>query len=201
MEGIFFLLVGALLFTQSWQLIGLYPVSRTTGLINGVIAIGLGLVATGIFTPAMLPSVVEPTSELIGATGSMLKGTDNPVVTALQGYVALWAIYAAAIASHSMWDFDERAVGFTGLFLCIVSLAYLIAIPLAPFNIKHIPNESVWVLSAAPLVLSILSAMVFFHLAVPIREIKKVTGWFLLGGSMIVVFLGLGVLFQMIGTH
>ena len=45
------------------------------------------------------------------------------------------------------------------------------------------------VLSGSALVLSLLAAMVFFHLAIPFRELRTVAGWFLLVGAVVVSIL------------
>ena len=82
----------------------------------------------------------------------------------------------------------------------MISIAFLILLPTAAgITIEQLSNEAVVVLAGSSLALGVLSAMVFFHLAVPFRELRTVTGWFLLVGSVIITGLGLGVLFKLIG--
>ena len=182
MEPLFFLLVGGLLFTQGWHLLGLYADSRTVGLIAGALA--LGLVMTAVAGPLIQPLLINPTT--------------TPVLIAVRGFVLLWAVYAAALSAHGLWGFEPRALGFYVLLLWMVSLAVL-GLPWA-YAKEEISNDALLVLDISALVLAIVSAMVFFHLAVPFRRMRAVTAWCLLAGSTIVVALGLTVFFGVFET-
>ena len=67
MEAIFFLLIGAALFSQSWYVLGLYSEGRTVGLIVG----GLGLLRLGtiMFGTSLTPNIItgDGTAELTAA--------------------------------------------------------------------------------------------------------------------------------------
>lgn len=187
MEGLFLVLVAAMLFSHAWYLLGLYTEGRTMGLISGALALGIAATAGGSFATLMMPAFVEG-------------GTPNPAVGAVQLYVILWAVYAAAVAAHGLWDFEERAIGFHSLFLAAASIVYLLLLPTGAFTEQQLPMAGALVLAAGAAVLGVLSAMVFFHLAIPFRQLRPVAGWFLLVGSVIVALLGLGVLFGIIGA-
>ena len=177
MEALFLLLVAAVLFTQAWYLLGLYADPRTMGLIAGALAVGLLLTAVASGTSA--PLLINPTTA--------------PAVAAMKGFILLWAVYAAALGAHGLWGFEERAVGFHALLLWIVSLGML-GLPWV-FTEAEVSADAAVVMSVSSLVLAILSAMVFFHLAVPFRQLRAVTAWFLLVGSIVVGLVGLAVFF------
>jgi len=177
MESLFLLLVAAVLFTHAWYLLGLYSDHRTMGLIAGALALGL-----------LLPAAAGGTSNQL-----LINPTTAPVVAAMKGFILLWAVYAAALGARGLWGFEERALGFHALLLWIVSLG-MAGLPWV-FTEAEVSNDAAVVMSTSSLVLAILSAMVFFHLAVPVRRIRGVTGWFLLVGSIGVGLLGLAVFF------
>ena len=180
MEGLFLILLAALLFAHSWYFLGLYADARTMGLIAAALAVGIALSVSGTFDPVI-----------------MSKDAALPII-AFQGYVILWAVYGAAVAAHGLWDFEERAIGFHSLFLAVTSIVYLVAVP-TMFDEQEVSNDAALVLSGSALVLAVLSTMVFFHLAIPFREIRIVAGWFLLVGAVIIAGLGFGVLFGIFG--
>ena len=187
MEGIFFILIGAALFAHSWYLLGLYTDGRTMGLIAGGLTVGLAAAAAGAaagtFEPALIPLEVN--------------GVTNPVVTALQVYITLWAVYTGAVAAHGLWGFEERAIGFHALFLSVVSIVYLVLIP-TQFTTAQVSDNSAAALGTGAVILGALGGLLFFHLAVPFREMRTVTGWFMLAGSILVSLLGLGILFGLV---
>ena len=85
MEALFLLLIAAVLFIQAWYLVG-FADPRTMGLIAGALAVGLLLTAAtaGLSTPLL----INPTTVV--------------AVTAMKGFVLLWAVYAAALAAHGL---------------------------------------------------------------------------------------------------
>ena len=178
MVGLFLILLAALLFAQAWYFLGLYSDARAFGLLTAALAFGIAATVGGTFDPVILN---EEAALLI---------------TGFRAFVILWAVYGAAVAAHGLWGFEERAIGFHALFLWGVSMAF-VALPWF-VNTDEISGEAAALLSGSALVLSLLSAMVFFHLAIPFRELRTVAGWFLLVGAVVVSILGLAVFFDLI---
>ena len=179
MEGIFFILIGAALFTQSWYTLGLYSDGRTMGVLVG----GLGALILGTF---MLGGSFEPT---------FLVGEETLTeTTILKALMLAWIAYAFGVAAHGMWEFDDRAIGFFSGFVAIVSM---IAFLFFAIELRTVYQDGVWLtMAAGPAVLMILSAISFFYLAFQWMVLRLVTGWFMLLGSSAVVSIGL----VMIGT-
>ncbi len=186
MEAVLLVLAGGMLFSHSWDLLGLYTEGKTMGLINLALALGLVAVAWGVFSPITLPGQVNQAA--------------NPAVTPIQMYAILWGVYGVAVAAHGIWDFEERAIGFYALFVAFASLIYLIGIGSGAFSSTEVPTASALVLSASSLLLGGLSTIVFLHLGIPFRAFRPVAGWFLLVGSVAVALLGFSVMFGLIGS-
>ncbi len=178
MEGIFFLLIGAAIFSQAWYVLGLYTEGRTMG----VFTAGLGLLALGTI---MFGTTITPT--LISGEGSM------ELTTALTALIVLWSIYSLAVGAHGIWDLDERAIGFYSVFLSVVSLVVFLifAISMADGGVfEH--SLGIWLsMSAVPFLLTIISAIVFFYLAFELQVLRLVAGWFMLFGSTVIGVLGI----------
>ena len=81
MEGVFLTLIGAAIFSQSWHILGMYAEGRTMGIIVGT----LGLISLSAIV--LSPVVLTGQSMLIEAT-------------VLKTLIALWAVYALAVAAH-----------------------------------------------------------------------------------------------------
>ena len=187
MEGLFFVLVGAALVVQSWQLLGLYSDGRTMGIVVG----GLGVLMLGTF---MLGSAVEPMLLTeVGKKASTVAASDVAVSTALlTTLVAVWAVYAIGVGAHGLWDLDDRALGFHSAILAAVSLAAL-AYFAGEFDARY--GETVMLAtSAAALVLTGLATILFFYLAFGFNVLKLVSGWFLLIGGAVVSLIGLAII-------
>jgi hypothetical protein len=179
MEGIFFILVGAALFTQSWYVLGLYSEGRTMGVFMG--ALGLLMLGTVMFG-ASLEAV-------------LLTGDAVATMTMFKGLVVVWAVYALGAGAQGLWEFEDRAVGFYSAFVAVVSV---VAFLYFAINLQNVYSDAVWlVISGATLALSILASITFFYLAFQWIVLRLVSGWFMLLGSVVVVALGL----VMIGTH
>lgn len=182
MEAIFFLLIGAALFSQSWYVLGLYSEGRTVGLIVG----GLGLLTLGtiMFGTSLTPNIItgDGTAELTAA---------------ITGLIVLWSVYCIAVAGHGLWDFEDRAIGFYSAFLAVASLVIFIYITIAmgPGGAYgKLYSTGVWLaMSAVPLVLTIIASITFFYLAFQFQLLRLVTGWFLLLGSAVITAVGLGI--------
>ena len=178
MEGIFFLLIGAAIFSQGWYMLGLYSEGRTTG----VLTAGLGLLAlsTVIFGTTMPPT-------LISGAGS------TELVTALTALIVLWSIYSVAAGAQGIWDLDTRAIGFYSVFLSVVSLVVFLvfALSMAEGGVyEH--SLGIWLsMSIVPFLLTIISALAFFYMAFEVQVLRLVTGWFMLFGSAAIGIVGL----------
>jgi hypothetical protein len=192
MEGIFFILIGAALFTQSWYILGLYSEGRTMGVLVG----GLGLLALGTF---MLGGAMDATLLVVGddvaidkipaAAAKALKAT-----TVLKALMMVWVAYTFGVAAHGLWEFEDRAIGFYSGLVAVVSL---IAFLFFAIELRTVYSPAVWLtMAAAPAVLMLLATISFFYLAWQWMVLRLVTGWFMLLGSGAVVGIGL----VMIGT-
>ena len=85
------------------------------------------------------------------------------------------------------------AIGFYNAFLTVAS-----AVAFVFFGIELQDRgigQEVWLaMSGAFLVLTILAATLFFYMAIPFRALRKVAGWFVLVGSLVVAGLGFAIL-------
>ena len=185
MEGIFFLLIGAAIFSQAWYVLGLYSEGRTTG----VLTAGLGLLALGTI---MFGTTITPT--LISGEGS------TELVTALTALIALWAIYSIGAGMHGIWDLDTRAIGFYSVFVSVASLVVFLVFALSMAEggvFEH--SLSTWLsMSIVPFLLTIISALVFFYMAFELQVLRLVTGWFMLFGGAVIGLVGLWALASVI---
>ena len=185
MEGIFFLLIGAVIFSQSWHVLGLYSEGRAMG----VFATGLGLLSLG---TVMLGTTITPT--LISGEGS------TELVTALTAFIVLWAIYSLGVGVQGIWDTDPRAIGFYSLFLSIASLVVFLIFALAMAEngvFEH--SLGIWLaMSFVPFMLTIVSAIAFFYYSFELQTLRLVTGWFMLFGGSVTGLVGLWALTSVI---
>ena len=177
MEAVFFILIGAALFSHSWYLLELYPDGRTMG----VFVAGLGLASLIALT--MAPMVI----------GGQAAGIDALTeTTMMKALIILWAGYAVGVGAHGLWDFDERAIGFYSAFLAIGSLIVLIYFAV---ELQDRYGDGVGIaMSAATLLLTVLAGTLFFYLAVPFNVLRLVAAWFILVGSMAIGAIGLLIL-------
>jgi hypothetical protein len=186
MEGLFFVLVGAALVVQSWQLLGLYSDGRTMGIVVG----GLGVLILGTF---MLGSSVEPILLTeAGKKASTVTASDVAVSTALLATLAaVWAVYAIGVGAQGLWDLDDRAIGFLSAVVAVVSLGAFAHFA-GELDARYGENVMLAV-SAATLVLTVLATITFFYLAFGFNVLKLVSGWFLLIGGAVVSAIGLAI--------
>ena len=182
MEPLFLLLVSALLFTQAWHLLGFFAYPRSPGI--GALALSVGLLATAIVEPLSSPMLVNPDT--------------TTMVMAVRGFILLWAVYAAIYGASALWRFEARALGVHALFLSVMSLA-MVAMPYA-YTETQVSYDAQIVLGTVALVLAVLTAMLFLHLAVPIRRMRAVTGWLMLTGSVVIGVLALVVFYGIFDT-
>ena len=176
MEAVFLVLIGALLFSQAWHMMGLYSDGRTVGVVVGA----LGLL-----------SLVAITLDPMLLTGSGSAENHLSELTVTKGLIAVWAVYGVVVAAQSLWDLEERAVAFFSAATAAVSIVsfFYFAGYLEPRY-----GESPWLgLSAATLLLSVISTMVFFALGFNFRTLRPVAAWFMLLGGGVVGAIGLAI--------
>ena len=185
MEGIFLLLIGAALFSQSWYVLGLYSEGRTMGIVVG----GLGILALGsvFLQPVLLNNVGDGAGNLVE-------------LTVIKALIVTWSLYAITVAAHGLWDFDERAIGFYCAVLVVATvMTFIYYSSPALGDLVDRYNESVWLtLSAATLALSVLAGMMFFTLGVPFQGLRAVAGWFALLGGAVIAFIGQAIIITLI---
>ena len=178
MEAIFFLLLGAAIFSQSGQVLGLYAEGRTVG----VLTMGIGVLMLGTF---MLGTTITPS--LISGEGA------SELMTALTALVMLWALYSLAVGAQSLWDMDTRPIGVYNFFLAVSSLVVFLifALSMAEGGVfEH--GTGVWLaMSVVPLILTLISAITFFHLTFQLQVLRLVSGWAMLLGGAVVGLVGL----------
>ena len=176
MEGVFFVLIGAALFSEAWYLLGLYSEGRTMGIFVGGLGL-LSLVAI-VLTPMLLTGAPQG-SDMLTET------------TVMKTVIIAWALYAVGVGAHGLWDFDERAIGFYNAFLVAASLVPFIYFAV---ELEGVYSDGVWLgLSGGMLLLTIISGITFFHQAFQFSVLRPVSGWFLLLGGAAVSLVGLGM--------
>jgi hypothetical protein len=180
MEAVFLVLVGAMLFSQAWHMMGLYSDGRTVGIVVG----GLGLLSLAAIT-------LDPM--LLTGSGNKTISAANHLseLTVTKMLIAAWAVYGVVVAAQALWDLEERAIAFYSAAAAAVSIVsfFYYAGYLEPRY-----GESAWLgLSAATLLLSVISAMVFFALGFNFRTLRPVAAWFMLLGGGVVAAIGLAI--------
>ena len=182
MEALFLVLIGAVLFSQSWQLLGLYSDSRTTGLLMLILGIlmVLGAVSASLYEPMLLTSSAD-------------RDTETMVMKVV---IVSWAVYAIVGGAQYLWDFDERASGFYSGFIAISTFCCMIYF--ARFLEVRYGVETWIAHSAATLVLSLIAGFNFFHRATEYSVMRLVCGWSMLLGGSAVALIGLAVLTRLL---
>ena len=187
MEGIFFILIGAALFSQSWYILGLYSEGRIMGVFTG----SLGVLVLGIvmFGASLEPTLLTGDSRLSGADRAATMLAD---LTVLKGLMLIWAAYAIGVGAHGLWEFEDRAIGLYSGFLAIASV---IAFLYFAIELESVYSDAGWLsMSGAALALAVLSTITFFYLALQLSVLRLVAGWFILLGGSVVVAVGLAML-------
>lgn len=181
MEAIFFVLIGAALFSSSWNLLGLYSDGRTMGLFTG--ALGLGSLTALTFAPMVF-------------LGGDADANVLAEVNITKMLIVAWAAYAIGISAQGLWDFDERAIGFYSAILTAITA---VAFFYFAANLGRAYGEAAALaVSAATLILSVLAGMMFFYFAIPFNILRLVAGWFLLVGSVVLTAIGLALVSTLI---
>ena len=175
MEGAALIFIGAVLFSQSWNLLELYPDGRTMGIYAA--GFGLAVLMTLTFTPMVLIGL--DVDGLVARDANTLAET-----TIMKGLIILWAGYGIGIGLQGLFDLDDRAIGFYSGFLAIATLVSFLYYVV---ELESSYGPDVWLaLSGASLILSVLAGTIFFYLAVPFSGLRQVAAWFILVGSIAV---------------
>ncbi|MFQ5933622.1 MAG: hypothetical protein ACE5KI_03155, partial [Dehalococcoidia bacterium] len=101
MESFMFIVIGAVLFAQGWNLLRVVDL-RTVGLLAAAGAIGLLGMST------------------IGDIAAASDVSNTIIVT----YAILLALYAAVLAAVGLWDFDARTLGLYAIFLGVGAIVF-----------------------------------------------------------------------------
>lgn len=192
MEAVALILIAGALFCHSWSILGLYPDGRTMGVYMG--AFGVAALIAITFDPMLLiGGDVEALTDAGGFSGdraySLASGLAE--ITMMKLLIVVWAAYAVGVAAQSLWDYDERAIGFycaVPAAVSVVALFFFGGNLFAPYG-----NAVTITLSGAALILSMLAGVLFFYLAVPFVVLRLVAGWSTLVGSIAVMLLGLAI--------
>ncbi len=189
MEALFFVLIGAALFSQSWYMLGLYSDGRTVGVVMG----GLGLLAIGSVLLSPASTLTASGSAWMLLTGEGVKAGPWLAQTMIMKTLILaWGLYAVAVAAQGLWDLDERAIGFYSVFLAVLSA---VAFLYFAGQLELLYGVAAWLgMWGATLILTVLATMMFFTLSFTFNVMRVVTGWFILIGGGAVGAIGLAVL-------
>ena len=185
METFFLTFIGLLLFLESWYILGFYIESRLLGTVTliGTIPLLIGIFLWEIFK-----------LEMIGYSILSI-----PSVTALMLslvlYFSLWTIYFITSSLTYLWSYNSRLLGFISLIIAFYSLI-IFGIPWT-YPEQQVSNGAAMFMSISAIVLGIISTMRFFQLAVPFRYITKMTGWFTLFGSVILLLVAQGIILKL----
>ena len=180
MEAVFLVLVGAMLFSQAWHMMGLYSDGRTVGVVIG----GLALVS-------LVAIILEPMLLTGSGDKTISAATHLSELTVTKGLIVVWAVYGVAVAAQALWDYEERAVAFYSV---VTTAVTVVGFLYYAGSLQPRYGDAPWLsLAAATLLLSIMSAMVFFALGFTFRSIRPVAAWFLLLGGGTVAAVGLAI--------
>ena len=191
MDLVFLLAMPGVLWVQSWYLLGFYTNPRALGMAAALVAVlllGVVLFQDNDRLP-LTPVYPDP------ATGTSFLSLQ----TAFSTFVLLWALYSGLIAGVYLWGLDTRTLGFYSLFLALTSVLFAVYFFLGGELIDSGEvNQVSWLLGAVAVLLGVLAALLFFHLALapagrgePVAStMRTVTGWCYMVFSVAVLVLG-----------
>ena len=172
MDLAFLLILPAVLWVQSWHLLGSYSNPRTLGIVGAGIAIALlGIV---LFQDNLGMAIVAPTGLLLAYS------------VVLSALVLLWAVYALLVAGVYLWGLDIRGLGFYSLFLGVATAIFAIYFFVGDRILDDgVVVEFSWLLGVVAILLAIMQALMFFYLAFIPRgqgepsssPMRTATGW------------------------
>ena len=188
MDLAFLFVIPAVLWVQSWHLLGYYGTTRTLGMV----AAGVAIILLGIVLfQDKLPLAIAPPAGL---------GEFIAPATALSAFVLVWAIYSVMVAGIYLWGLETRTLGFYSMFLWVVSTLFAIYFFIGDrlLDDGEVIGYS-WLMGVVAILLAILAALLFFYLGLrspgeseplPASTMRRVTGWFYLVFSVAVPVLG-----------
>lgn len=185
MEGVFLVLIGGVLFSQAWYVLGMYSEGRSMGIFVG----GMGLLALGTIAFAFEPVLLTGLNNgKTVSSGAQLIGQ----VMVMKTVIVVWALYAIGVAASGLWDFDERAIGFFSAFAAVATL-----VPFLFFvgELERVYDVMTWLsLSGATLLLTMVATVMFFYQGLQFNVLRLLSGWSLLVGGVAIGSIGLAVI-------
>ena len=179
MELAFLFILPAALWAHSWHMIGGFGNQRALGVVGA--AVGIALLA-----------LVMTWQDSVIITGSG---------AALSALVLSWAVYGALLAAVGMRGYDQRTLGYYGLFLTLVSVVFVLYYLLgdAMLSTQDVSPTGFlgsgvgvisYVMGAYAAILAVVGGMLFLHLAIPLRGMRALAGWALFAGALASLTLG-----------
>ncbi len=183
MESTVLVLIGAVLFCQSWHVLDTGADRRSLGAIVGLL--GLMALAVVAFDGAFLPSLLTTDGAGDALIHPLAVTAANNLMNAV---IVVWGIYAVAVAVNMLFDVDDRAVG---LYTAVVTGVTLVTFIYYIIELRDRYGEAVWIgLWISMLVLALLGCLVFVYQALRFRILQAVVGWSMLVGGSGVALIG-----------
>ena len=181
MEMAFLFILPAALWAHAWQMLGRYGSPRSLG----VVGAGVGIILLALVA--------------LWRDAAIIVGSDN----ALSALVLTWAIYGGLLAAVAMRGYDQRTLGYYGLFLALVSVVFVLYYFLGDAVLSTQDASPTgflgqglgvisYIMGTYAAILAVLGGLLFLHLAIPMRALRLVAGWGFLLGAL--VSLGLATL-------
>ncbi len=181
MEMAFLFILPAALWAHAWQMLGRYGSPRSLG----VVGAGVGIILLALVA--------------LWRDAAIIVGSDN----ALSALVLTWAIYGGLLAAVAMRGYDQRTLGYYGLFLALVSVVFVLYYFLGDAVLSTQDASPTgflgqglgvisYIMGTYAAILAVLGGLLFLHLAIPMRALRLVAGWSFLLGAL--VSLGLATL-------
>ena len=186
MEMAFLFILPAALWAHAWQMLGRYGSPRSLG----VVGAGVGIILLALVA--------------LWRDAAIIVGSDN----ALSALVLTWAIYGGLLAAIAMRGYDQRTLGYYGLFLALVSVVFVLYYFLGDAVLSTQDASPTgflgqglgvisYIMGAYAAILAVLGGLLFLHLAIPIRALRLVAGWSFLLGALVSLALATLVLLGM----
>ena len=186
MEMAFLFILPAALWAHAWQMLGRYGSPRSLG----VVGAGVGIILLALVA--------------LWRDAAIIVGSDN----ALSALVLTWAIYGGLLAAVAMRGYDQRTLGYYGLFLALVSVVFVLYYFLGDAVLSTQDASPTgflgqglgvisYIMGTYAAILAVLGGLLFLHLAIPIRALRLVAGWSFLLGALVSLALATLVLLGM----
>ena len=176
MESTVFVLIGAVLFCQSWHVLDTGADRRSLGAVIGLL--GLMTLAIVAFNGAFIPSLLTTDGAGDALIHPLAVSAANNLLNAV---IVLWGIYAVATAINMLFDLDDRAVGtYTGVVAGVSLVAFIYYV----IELRDRYGEGVWIaLWLGMLVLALLGGLVVVYQALRFRLLQTAVGWSMMVGG------------------